>query len=58
MCETKFGTLGQILIEIPKFILKLFAKLLKEKLGVNVHPGQRLRIKKFGISAYVNKGSV
>ena len=31
MCEAKFGTLGQILIEIPEFILKLFTKILNEK---------------------------
>ena len=31
MCEAKFGALRQILIEIPKYILKLFRKILKEK---------------------------
>ena len=31
MCEEKCGTLGQILIEIPEFILKLFTKIVKEK---------------------------
>ena len=31
MSKAKFGALGQILIEIPKSILKLFRKILKEK---------------------------
>ena len=31
MCEAKFGALGQILMEIPKCILKLLRKILKKK---------------------------
>ena len=58
MSEAKFAALGQILIEIPKGILKLFRKILSEKWGVCVLPEQRLRFVEFGISAYVNKGSV
>ena len=58
MCEAKFGALGQILNEIPKGILKLFRKILKEMRGVYILPEKCPRLKEFGISAYVSKGSV
>ena len=50
MCEAKFGALGQILIQIPKSILKLFRKILKEKWEIYVHSEQRFRLEEFGIS--------